>query len=39
MVKATQIMTQFKGKLAKDSINTIVNNVHHGAASVRDEAA
>jgi hypothetical protein len=32
-------MSHFKGKLAKDSISTIINNVHHGAAPVREEAA
>jgi rRNA processing protein Krr1/Pno1 len=39
MVKAIQIMGQFKGKLARDTVSTIINNVHHGVAAVRDEAA
>lgn len=39
MAKTIQILACFPTKLAKESISTIVNNLHHGAQVVREEAA
>lgn len=38
-VKVIQVLALFKDKLAKDSHNIVVNNMHHGAAPIREEAA
>jgi hypothetical protein len=39
MVKAIQILSMFRDKLARDTVSTIVNNMHHGSLLVREEAA
>ncbi len=39
MAKAIQILSCFPNNLAKESITTIVSNLHHGSALVREEAA
>lgn len=34
-----QVLQFFSDQLARDTVSTIVNNVHHGAPAVREEAA
>ncbi len=39
MAKTIQILACFPNKLAKESVTTIVSNLHHGSQAVREEAA
>lgn len=39
MIKAIQILSHFQDKIASDTHAMIANNVHHGSADVRKEAA